>query len=116
MVGILLLFGGVLYALVAPVFGILVIAVFAVPVLAYGIHSVRASQSTGSSPFSGTAPEKPDMYQDVHLMYQDTLSEYVKNFGVVRGTLLHENRLKAYINDGFSREEAIRKLAEDMEY
>jgi hypothetical protein len=49
-------------------------------------------------------------------MYQDTLAEFVKSFGAVRGTLMLENRLKAYMNDGLSKEEAIRKLAEDINY
>ena len=111
-----MLFGGVLYALAVPIFGILFIVVFAVPVIAYGIYSVRTSQSTGGFPFEGTAVEKQKQYQDTQLMYQDTLAEFAKSFGVVRGTLMLENRIKAYMIDGLSKEEAIRKLAEDVGY
>jgi len=114
--GIFLLFVGVLYALADPTWGILFTVVFAVPVTAYGVYSVRASRSTGGFPSEETAAEKQKQYQDIHLMYQDTLTEYVKSFGVVRGTLMLENRIKAYMNDGLSKEEAVRKLAEDIEY
>ena len=114
--GIVLLFGGMLYALAVPIFGILFIVLFAVPVIAYGIYSVRTFRSIGGFPFGETGVEKQKPNQDIHLVYQDTLTEYVKSFGVVRGTLMLENRIKAYINDGFSREEAVRRLAEDIAY
>lgn len=114
--GIVLLFGGLLYALADPILGILFVAVFALPVFAYGIYSVRSFRSTGVLPFARTAVEKQKPYQDTQLMYQDTLAEFAKSFGVVRGTLLLENRIKAYMNDGLSKEEAIRKLAEDIDY
>ena len=103
------MFVGVLYALADPTWGILFTVVFAVPVTAYGVYSVRASRSTGGFPSEETAAEKQKQYQD-------TLTEYVKSFGVVRGTLMLENRIKAYMNDGLSKEEAVRKLAEDIEY
>jgi uncharacterized membrane protein YccF (DUF307 family) len=114
--GIVLLFGGLLYALADPILGILFVAVFALPVFAYGIYSVRSFRSTGVLPFARTAVEKQKPYQDTQLMYQDTLAEFAKSFGVVRGTLLLQNRIKAYMNDGLSKEEAIRKLAEDIDY
>jgi hypothetical protein len=106
----------VLYALVEPVWGILFILVFAVPIIAYGIYSVRTSQSIGSFPLGRTDIEREKSYRNTQLMYQDTLAEFVKSFGAVRGTLMLENRLKAYMNDGLSKEEAIRKLAEDINY
>jgi len=105
-----------LYALAVPIFGILFIVVFAVPVITYGIYSVRTSRSIDGFPFGETEVEKQKPNQDIHLVYQDTLTEYVKSLGVVRGTLMLENRIKAYMNDGFSREEAVRRLAEDVAY
>ncbi len=106
---------GVFGMLASPVLGVLFIAVFALPVFAYGIYSVRSSGSTGGFPSESDTIErrKPE---DTQLMYQDTLAEFVKSFGVVRGTLMLENRLKAYMNYGLSKEEAVRKLAEDIDY
>jgi hypothetical protein len=105
-----------LYAFADPIFGILFVAVFALPVIAYGIYSVRSVRSTGVLPFRSTEAEKEKPYRDTQLMYQDTLAEFAKSFDVVRGTLLLENRIKAYMNDGLSKEEAISKLAEDVDY
>jgi len=104
-----------LYALADPLWGILFIVVLPVPIIAYGIYSIRKSQSTGGFPFESDTIERPKP-EDTQLMYQDTLTEFVKSFGVVRGTLMLENRIKAYMNDGLSKEEAVRKLAEDIDY
>ncbi len=113
--GILVLVFGALYALADPLLGILFIVVFAVPVIAYGIYSIRTSQSTGGFPFESDTVERQKP-EDTQLMYQDTLAEFVRSFGVVRGTLMLENRLKAYMNDGLSKEEAVRRLAEAIDY
>ena len=96
--------------------GILFILVISVPAFAYGIYSARSSQVAGGTPSENTAVERQKPDQDPHQMYQETLAEYVKSFGVVRGAMMLENRIKAYLNDGFSREEAIKKLAEDLAY
>ena len=99
-----------------PVVGILFTLVIAVPAIAYGVYSARSSQAADDSSFANSSVEKQKLDQDPQLMYQYTLAEYVKSFGVVRGTLMLDNRIKAYMNDGFSREEAVRRLAEDMAY
>jgi len=116
LVGIACLIFGVLFMVGDPVVGILFTLVIAVPAIAYGVYSARSSQAADDSSFANSSVEKQKLDQDPQLMYQYTLAEYVKSFGVVRGTLMLDNRIKAYMNDGFSREEAVRRLAEDMAY
>jgi len=115
-VGIAGLILGVLFMVGDLAVGILFILVISVPAFAYGIYSARSSQVAGGTPSENTAVERQKPDQDPHQMYQETLAEYVKSFGVVRGAMMLENRIKAYLNDGFSREEAIKKLAEDLAY
>ncbi len=107
---------GVLFMLGDPTWGILFIVVLAVPIIVYGVYLARSSQTAGSFLFESTALERQKLDQAPQLLYQDTLREFVKSFGVVRGTLMHENRIKAYMKDGLSKEEAIRQLAEDISY
>jgi hypothetical protein len=116
LVGIACLIFGVLFMLGDPMWGILFIVVLAVPIIVYGVYLARSSQTTGGFLFESSAVDRQKLDQDPQLMYQDTLREFVKSFGVVRGTLMHENRIKAYMKDGLSKEEAIRQLAEDINY
>lgn len=116
LVGIACLIFGVLFMLGDPTWGILFIVVLAVPIIVYGVHLARSSQTAGGFLFESTALERQKLDQAPQLLYQDTLGEFVKSFGVVRGTLMHENRIKAYMKDGLSKEEAIRQLAEDISY
>jgi hypothetical protein len=100
-----------------PILGFLFSAIFAVPIIIYGVRSARSSHLASAVPSERYAAfEKQKPHRAAQEMYQDTLTEFVKSFGVVRGTIMLENRIKAYINDGLSKEEAIRKLAEDIDY
>jgi hypothetical protein len=115
-VGIAGLILGVLFMVGDLGLGILFILVIAVPAIAYGVYSARSSQAAVGAASESTEVESQKPDQDPHQMYQETLAEYVKSFGVVRGSFMLENRIKAYMNDGSSREEAIRKLAADLAY
>jgi len=44
------------------------------------------------------------------------LNEFAKSSGGIHGSIMLENRLRSYMKEGLSREEAIRKLAEDQGY
>jgi hypothetical protein len=115
--GFLLLLFGLFSMLIDPILGILFIALLAAPIIVYGLHSVRSSYAAGAIA-SGEyeAVRKQKQYRATQEMYQDTLTEFVKSFGVVRGSIMLENRIKAYMQEGLSKEEAIRRLAEDVGY
>lgn len=108
--GALFLIFGFFFLLFEPIFGILWIALFAVPVLAYGIYRTR--QAYGKAEVA--LERKPQ--KSSHEIYQGMLTEYTKSFGASSGSVLLENRLGSYMRDGLSREEAVRKLAEDEGY
>jgi len=115
--GLLLVVFGIFFMLANLVLGFLWIAFFAVPTIVYGLHSARRSDSKGALPFreqTATPKEKP--YRPVQEIYQDMLAEFVRSFGMVHGSLMLENRIKAYMKDGLNREEAIRRFAEDEGY
>ena len=116
LVGILLLVLGGLYMLVDPVVGILAIAVLPVPIIVYGVYSARSSQMVHAFPSESAAAEKQKPHRTTQEMYQDTAAEFVKSFGAVHGILMLENRIEAYMKEGLSREEAIRKIVEDLSF
>ncbi len=115
-VGILLLLFSVFAMFISLFAGILLLVLLAIPIIIYGVHSARSSSVDEDFPSEDYGVEKERPHRGTQEMYQDTLREFVKSFGVVRGTLMHENRIKAYMKDGLSKEEAIRRLAEDIEY
>jgi glycerol uptake facilitator-like aquaporin len=105
---------GVVFMLASLVAG-LVFAVVAVLIIIYGVYSARSSQMVGAFPSESTVAEKKSR-RTTQEMYQDTVAEFIKSFGAVHGILMLENRIEAYTNEGLSREEAIRKIVEDLGY
>ncbi len=117
LVGILVAFLGVFVLLIEPVFGVFFIAFLAVPIIIYGIYSVRQSHgisASASAEYAGAYEEKSR--RTTQEIYRDTLNEFVKSYGAVHGSIMLENRLRAYVKEGYSRNEAVRRLAEDQGY
>ena len=116
-IGVIFAFFGIFAMMANPIFGIFLIAFLAVPIIIYGVYSARRPH--GKAPFRSAeyAAFRADKYsRTTQEIYRDTLNEFVKSYGPVHGSIMLENRLKAYMKEGFSREEAIRRLAEDQGY
>ncbi len=117
LVGIILALGGAFYLLIVPVLGVFVIAFVATPIIIYGIYSARRLDGKQASPpleYAKLDEEKSDRTSQE--IYRDTLNEFVRSYGLVHGSIMLENRLKAYVKEGYSRDEAVRRLAEDQGY
>jgi len=117
LVGILVAFFGVLALLAEPIVGVFMIAFLAAPIIIYGVYSVRRPKGEWAIPSAEYARiHEEKSRRTTQIIYRDTLNEFVKSYGMVHGSIMLENRLKAYAKDGYSREEAIRRLAEDQGY
>lgn len=117
LLGLLFVLFGIFFVIASPVLGILWIALFAVPTIVYGLYSARRSNNRRAFLFrEQTASRKEKPYRPVQEIYQDLLADFVRSFGMVHGSLMLENRIKAYMEEGLSREESIRKFAEDEGY
>ncbi len=113
--GFLIALLGVFSTIFYPVIGILTIALFAAPLIVYGVHSLRRPYRQGlplSGGYIAVNEEKP--FRTTQEIHRDLLDEFVKSYGGVHGSIMLENRLKSYMKEGFSREAAIRQLAEDQ--
>lgn len=117
LLGVLLVIFGIFSMVINLALGILLIAFIAVPIIIYGVHSARQSQNEGAFSFGEPATARKDWPdRPAQETYQDLLTEFARSFGAARGSLLLENRIKAYMKEGLNREEAIRRFAEDEGY
>jgi hypothetical protein len=117
LVGVLFVIFGVFLMMAYPIIGVLWIAFFAVPTIVYGVYAGRQSQNKGALPFGEQATTRKDkLDRSAQETYQDLLIEFARSFGAARGSLLLENRIKAYMKEGLNREEAVRRFAEDEGY
>jgi hypothetical protein len=115
--GLLAVLMGVFVMFFSPIFGLLFIGVFAVPIILYGVYRSRRFPHGESSIPTDYAVARGEMRsRTAHETYQAMLTEFIKSFGMAHGTMLLENRIKAYMEDGLSREEAIIQFAEDEGY
>lgn len=114
--GILFAFFGVLALLVEPILGVFMIVFLAVPIIVYGFYSARRSNEESAVASAEYARIHEKSRRTTQEIYRDTLNEFVKSYGLVHGSIMLENRLKTYAEEGYSREEAVRRLAEDQGY
>ena len=108
--GVLTLILGVFILLLTPIAGVLWIAFLAVPLIVYGILKSRRFFRQEDLTYGEKKPEVS--FQEIEAK---VVSEYTKAYRVHASVLL-ENRLKSYIKEGISYEEALRRLAEDEGY
>lgn len=117
LVGLLLAVMGVFVMFFSPVGGLLWIGVFAVPTILYGVYrSRRLPRGDLSAPTDYAMARGEMRSRTAHETYQEVLTEFVKSFGMTHGSMMLENRIKAYMESGLSREEAILAFAEDEGY
>jgi len=116
-VGVVSLIIGFLIFLVQPFMGAFMIVILGLPMLAYGFYKRRLYVKDTSARVEGektTVEEKSQpMSQDIYL---GMLIEYTRMFGTVHASIMLENEVRSYMETGLTREEAIRKLAEDRGY
>jgi len=109
LVGVFLLILGVFAFIIYPMVGILWIVFLSVPAMAYGILKRRRFRQE----YLTYGEKKPEAsFQQIEAK---VVSEYTKTYRVHASVLL-ENRLKSYMKEGMSYEEALRRLAEDEGY
>jgi len=114
LVGIILALFGVFNLLIVPIVGVFLIAFVATPIIIYGVYSARRLDGKRAVPPPGHAKVGEEKsHRTTQEIYRDTLNEFVKSFGMAHGSIMLENRLKAYVKEGYTREEAVRRLAED---
>ena len=117
LVGIILALFGAFNLLIAPILGVFLIAFVAAPIIIYGVYSARrlnGKQAFPSPEYAKIDEEKS--HRTSQEIYRDTLNEFVKSCGLVHGSIMLENRLKAYVKEGYSRDEAVRRLTKDQGY
>jgi len=110
LVGVLLLVLGVFVLIIDPILGILWIVFLSVPVIVYGIHKSRRFSRQEDLIYEENKPEAS--FQEIQAK---VVSEYSKAYRGHASVML-ENRLKSYVKEGLSYEEALRRLAKDEGY
>jgi len=116
LVGGLLVLIGMFLFLAHPIAGALWIMLFAVPVIIYGVYKIGHFYKE-SIPYAEHAEARETRTdRTTQEIYLYMLAEFIRCFGQVHGHVMLENRIKAYVERGLSREEAIRRFAEDGGY
>jgi len=108
--GVLTLILGVFILLLTPIAGVLWIAFLSVPIIVYGILKSRRFFRQEDLTYGEKKPEA-----SFRQIEAKVVSEYTKAYRGYAYVLL-ENRLKSYIKEGISYEEALRRLAKDEGY
>lgn len=115
--GALLLIIGIFVMMLDLALGVLVIAVLAAPVFAYALYKRwlwAKDAGVQIALIRGSIRQGPQ--QTSQEIYQGMLIEYTKSFGPAHASLRLENRVQSYMRNGFTREEAVKKLAKDEGY
>jgi len=113
--GALLLVLGIFFLFAEPTVGVLWIALFALPVMVYGLYKIRRFYRSEDLVFEAERPRGEESQKPSIEIYQGMLTEYTRSYGM-HGSFLLENRLKSYMRDGLSRDEALRKMAKEEGY
>ncbi len=115
--GVLFLALGLFVMLSNVVLGAFMIAVLAAPAFVYTLYKHRLYRGdTQSQVALAKALVQRRSQRTSQEIYQNMLVEYTKYLGPVHASIRLENRVQSYMKDGFSREEAVRRVAKDEGY
>ena len=113
--GIVLLAYGIFAILIALTFGVLVI-IFAGGIIAYGVFKSREipTELTVDKVLMERERIEADpalkKSVDAEKLYNELLTRYVYRWGALRGTALLGEEIGAFLRQGFSFSEAVRKI------
>lgn len=117
-VGGIMSFIALLASVQSPAAGLFFILISSVPLIAYGLYLLKR-------PLQSSAPTIQEIQErrkareeggmisvDAEFLYWRIWADYVRGIGVA-GPMILERRIRSYMNQGLSQEEAIKKLAKE---
>jgi hypothetical protein len=107
---------GLFILLFSPLAGILLVLLFSLPLLGYGIYkrSSIISEEQGAYEERETVyarEEAEKSFPDAEILYSKMLSKYAVKWGVINAKELLDSEIRAYVRDGLGYSEAVYRVA-----